>query len=66
MKTTLLSLMVLFLLSGSVCTAQKYDNKTTGLKGKRILLFTKNGKGYIHENIPASIDMFFKLSKKEG
>ena len=35
------------------------------LKGKKILVFTKNGEGYIHDNIRASIDMFYKLSENE-
>lgn len=33
------------------------------LKNKRILLFTKNGKGYVHQNIPASIAAIQKLGK---
>jgi type 1 glutamine amidotransferase len=31
------------------------------LKNKQVLLFTKNGKGYVHENIPASIAAIQKL-----
>lgn len=31
------------------------------LKNKHVLVFTKNGKGYVHENIPASIAAFQKL-----
>ncbi|MDR1369168.1 MAG: ThuA domain-containing protein [Dysgonamonadaceae bacterium] len=65
MKERLLILTALFLFAGNVCFAQKYDNKAANLKGKKILLFTKNGKGYIHDNIPASIEMFFKLSSTE-
>jgi type 1 glutamine amidotransferase len=38
--------------------AQQADKK---LKGKHVLVFTKNGKGYVHENIPASIASFQKL-----
>ena len=34
------------------------NNKLTG---KHILVFTKNGKGYVHENIPSSIAAFQKL-----
>lgn len=34
------------------------------LKAKQILVFTKNGKGYVHENIPASITAFQKLGKE--
>jgi type 1 glutamine amidotransferase len=35
----------------------------TILKNKTVLVFTKNGKGYIHENIPSSIAAFQKLGK---
>jgi len=34
---------------------------TAQLKNKHILVFTKNGKGYVHENIPASIAALQKL-----
>ncbi len=57
-----LSFILIFL---SASYASKWDNQAAVLKGKKILLFTKNGKGYIHKNIPASIDMMFALSKQE-
>lgn len=36
------------------------------LKNKHILIFTKNGKGYVHENIPASIAAIQKLGVENG
>jgi type 1 glutamine amidotransferase len=36
------------------------------LKGKNILVFTKNGKGYVHENIPASITAIQKSGRESG
>lgn len=39
-------------------------SKNENSKGKRILVFTKNGKGYVHENIPASIAALQKLGKE--
>src|SRR6187401_2125022 len=36
------------------------------LKNKHILIFTKNGKGYVHENIPASIAALQKLGIEKG
>jgi type 1 glutamine amidotransferase len=42
-------------------TAQQNENK---LKNKNVLIFTKNGKGYVHENIPASIVAIQGLGKK--
>jgi type 1 glutamine amidotransferase len=46
-------------------TLNNCNNHPATLRGKKILVFTKNGEGYVHNNIPASIDMFFKLSEKE-
>ncbi len=37
-----------------------------GLKNKHILVFTRNGKGYIHENIPYSIAAIQKLGKEKS
>jgi len=36
------------------------------LKNKHVLIFTKNGKGYVHENIPASIAALQKLGVENG
>jgi type 1 glutamine amidotransferase len=36
------------------------------LKNKHVLIFTKNGKGYVHENIPASIAAIQKLGAENG
>jgi type 1 glutamine amidotransferase len=46
--------------------ADKWDNKTSELEGKKILVFTKNSEGYVHDNISASIDMFFRLGKENN
>lgn len=59
----LFSLLTLALLFSSKTQAQQ-SNKM--LKGKHLLVFTKNGKGYVHENIPASIEAFQKLGKDFG
>ena len=39
---------------------------TAQLKNKHVLIFTKNGKGYVHENIPASIAALQKLGIENG
>jgi len=39
---------------------------TAQLKNKHVLIFTKNGKGYIHENISASIAALQKLGIENG
>jgi hypothetical protein len=36
------------------------------LKHKDILFYTRNGKGYIHNNIPAAANCFDSLSKVYG
>ena len=66
MKTKKIIFLFLLSISFSMVFSQKYDNKTVSLKGKRILLFTKNGKGYIHDNISVSVKAFFKLSLEQG
>ncbi len=35
-------------------------------EGKSVLVFTKNGKGYVHENIPASIAAIQKIGREAG
>ncbi len=46
----------LFLICNLVLAAQS-------LKGKKILLYTKNGAGYVHENIPYALKCFDSLSR---
>ena len=41
------------------------DNPAPELKGKKVLVFTKNGDGFIHDNIQASLDMFLEMGKNE-
>lgn len=40
--------------------------KKVDVKGKRILIYTKNGEGYIHENISASVQTIQELCAEEG
>jgi type 1 glutamine amidotransferase len=58
---TLLILATFFSTSSKSQPGNKRD-----LKGKHILVFTKNGKGYVHENIPASIAALHKLGKENN
>jgi type 1 glutamine amidotransferase len=58
-------LTVYFLLTTIICySTNSQQQKETTLKGKHILVFTKNGKGYVHENIPSSIAAFQKMGKE--
>ncbi len=36
------------------------------LLGKHILVYTRNGKGYVHENIPASVAALEKMGREHG
>ena len=59
-----LTLVVIILLIGANTNANGQPDKK--LKGKQILIFTKNGKGYVHENIPSSIAALQKLGVENG
>ena len=53
-KTQALRLcLALVLLLGAICCASAAE--------RRILVYTKNGKGYVHDNIPASVAALKKL-----
>ncbi len=51
------SLIIFFLLTGSIIPvlSQSAQSLSSGGRGKHVLIYTKNGKGYVHKNIPASI-----------
>lgn len=36
------------------------------LNGKKVLVYTKNGEGYVHENIPYSVEAIQKLGRENG
>ncbi len=54
MKTLLLTLI---LTAAMIVTLGSLPAKrsTPSLKGERVLIYTRNGKGYVHDNIPASV-----------
>ncbi len=68
-KNFLNKFLLLFVLASSFLMMEvkaqkgKCDNKTGKLKGKKVLVYTKNGDGYVHKNIPASVAMFEKMAK---
>lgn len=63
MKPILILLVVITLFSSELIGQSSGDSK---LKNKHILLFTRNGKGYVHENISSSIAAIQKLGKEKG
>ncbi|MCW9706370.1 ThuA domain-containing protein [Fodinibius salsisoli] len=65
----------LFLLLPGLLNAQPvntqaaiFNNQAEGvdLEGKQVLVYTKNGEGYVHENIPNSIKAIKELGEKHG
>ena len=58
LKTTL-SLLLLFCIGTSLAQENKYN-------GKKLLIYTKNGEGYVHENIAASVSAIEKICKSMG
>ncbi|MCB0666296.1 MAG: ThuA domain-containing protein, partial [Saprospiraceae bacterium] len=46
--------------------AEVVMEKTNSLQGKKILVYTKNGEGYVHDNLAASIAAIKKLGKENG
>ncbi len=36
------------------------------MKGVRVLVYTKNGKGYVHDNIPGAVACLQKLGREQG
>ena len=63
MKTTAILIALCALLS---CRTQRPDNRAADLHGKRVLVFTGHGDGYVHENIPASAQMMLRMAADEG
>lgn len=68
MKRTLHLLLTTLLLVGTCMNlpAQKWDNKAASLKGKHILVYVKNDRGFRHDNVPNSIKAFYEMGKEFG
>jgi type 1 glutamine amidotransferase len=43
-----------------------YDKTTKQVKGKKVLIFTKNGEGYVHDNIAASVKALKEICAEMG
>jgi uncharacterized protein len=61
-KIILLTILVVV----SICKAFSQSNKPINWKKMTILVYTKNGKGYIHDNIPDAIDCIKNMGEKHG
>jgi uncharacterized protein len=54
------------LLACSLAGAFAQKTKNTSWKGHTVLVYTKNGKGYVHDNIPAATASIQKLGQEHG
>jgi type 1 glutamine amidotransferase len=65
--TTCLAGMIIALLIISGCSSSKHS-ATNGINWKRVnvLVYTKNGKGYVHDNIPSAVACIQRLGKQNG
>jgi type 1 glutamine amidotransferase len=61
---TIFLLLVVTLLSVEKTLAQK--QKKVSWKNVNVLVYTKNGKGYVHDNIPSAVNAIQKLSNELG
>src|SRR5688572_23776445 len=59
---TMFILMLLFIAEASVAQ----DTKKVTWKKVKILVYTKNGKGYVHDNIPSAVKAIQKLGSEKG
>jgi type 1 glutamine amidotransferase len=44
----------------------RVEVRNTSLQGAKVLVYTKNGEGYIHENIPYSVEAIQQLGEENG
>lgn len=63
MNNIFISFLAIAVFSLGVKAQKQNDMK---LNGRHVLVFTKNGKGYVHDNIPASIEAFQRMGKENG
>src|SRR5258708_14495237 len=63
-----ISVLLLICLVVSMAHGQKNGSWKDNVKWKKVnvLVFTKNGKGYVHENIPFAVNCLQKLSRQQG
>ncbi|MBC7827435.1 MAG: ThuA domain-containing protein [Chitinophagaceae bacterium] len=62
-RTMLLLCVITLVLSSGVSTT---SDKKVNWKNVKVLVYTKNGKGYVHDNIPFAVSCIQKLGKENG
>lgn len=65
MKKFILPVVVSFVFVITSC-ASSYAQNFVKWKNVRVLVYTKNGKGYVHDNIPSAVSCVQKLGKQYG
>lgn len=66
MKKLCSSLLFGFALMLLVITVNAQKQKKVSWKNVRVLVYTKNGKGYVHDNIPSAVKAIQKLGSDHG
>jgi type 1 glutamine amidotransferase len=61
-----LIIILLTALYGCAPTQHSVANKTINWKKVSVLVYTKNGKGYVHDNIPLAVACIQRLGKQNG
>lgn len=57
---------IYWILAAIIVSFASVTAKAVDLKNAKVLVYTKNGKGYIHDNIPSAVACIFKLGKEQG
>ena len=66
MRKSALFLLAVLTSALSACTGNRPDDRSADLHGKRILVFTGHGDGYVHDNIGASARMLLEMAAAEN
>ncbi len=66
MKTLVKSILLCFLVLSLTTGSKGSDDDKVNWKSIKVLVYTKNGKGYVHDNIPHAISCLRKLGQQHG
>lgn len=66
MKSLSCFVLFCFLLIASITHTQAQPTHKADWKEVNVLVYTKNGKGYVHDNIPHAVKAIQKLSREKG
>lgn len=61
-----LFLLLLLITASSLLPATAQNQKNVSWKKVKVLVYTKNGKGYVHDNIPSAVAAIQKLASEKG